>query len=258
MGPGFAVKGGMTAALLAQKGVTGARNALEGISGYYNVYHQGSYSHDILVGELGEKFEGANITIKPYPCCRGVHPFIDAALEIRQKHGVKPEDVKSIMIRCGKGTQGLLGEPLEHKAHPRSPVDSQFSVPWGVAVSLSRGRPGLNDYTDEAIRSRDILDIAAKISLAYDPELDSTGLEPARVTVTTNDGASYSAHVEIATGSPGNMLSFEDVERKFRDCVKQAERRISDANADAIVEFVQNIDKSADVRELLKLLVWEA
>ncbi|MDR2089020.1 MAG: MmgE/PrpD family protein [Clostridiales Family XIII bacterium] len=258
MGPGFAVKGGMTAALLAKKGVTGARNALEGISGYYNVYHQGSYSHDILVGELGEKFEGANITIKPYPCCRGVHPFIDAALEIRQKYGVKPEDVKNIMIWCGKGTQGLLGEPLEHKASPRSPVDSQFSVPWGVAVSLSRGRPGLNDYTEEAIKSRDILDMAAKISLAYDPELDSTGLEPARVAVTTNAGESHSAHVEIATGSPGNMLSYDDVEKKFRDCVKQSKRRISDANADAVVAFVKDIDRSADVRALLKLLVWES
>jgi 2-methylcitrate dehydratase PrpD len=115
----------------------------------------------------------------------------------------------------------------------------------------------LNDYTEEAIRSRDILDMAAKISLAYDPELDSTGLEPARVAVTTNDGASYSAHVEIATGSPGNMLTCEDVEQKFRDCVRQADRRISDANADAIVDFVKGLEKSADVCELLKLLVWE-
>ncbi|MDR2089151.1 MAG: hypothetical protein LBP73_07330, partial [Clostridiales Family XIII bacterium] len=89
-----------------------------------------------------------------------------------------------------------------------------------------------------------------------DPELDSTGLEPARVAVTTNAGESHSAHVEIATGSPGNMLSYDDVERKFRDCVNRTERRISDANADAVVAFVKEIDQSADVRELLKLLVW--
>jgi 2-methylcitrate dehydratase PrpD len=242
--------------MLAQKGVTGAKNSLEGVNGFYNVYHGGDYSRDILIGELGTRFESGNITIKPYPCCRGVHPFIDAALNIVRENGVNAEDVKSIMVWCGKGTQGLLGEPLEVKARPRVVVDAQFSLAWGIASAIARKRVSLKEYTEEAIRSRDILDIASKISLAYDPALDSTGLEPARVAVTLNNGKSYSSHVEIATGSPGQPLSFEDCERKFLDCISSAERRMPEANAAKIIETVNRLEAMDDVREILKLAVW--
>ena len=56
LGPGFSVKGGVTAALMAQKGVTGARNCLDGESGLYRVYFQGKYDHNTLTRNLGESF----------------------------------------------------------------------------------------------------------------------------------------------------------------------------------------------------------
>lgn len=256
LGPGFSVRGGIAAAMLAEKGVTGAKNSLEGVNGYYNVYHMGDYSRDILIGELGTKFESGNITIKPYPCCRGVHPFIDAALQIVNEHGICADDVKGVMVWCGKGTQGLLGEPLEIKAKPRVVVDAQFSLAWGIAAAIARRRVTLKEYTEEAIRSKDILAVASKISLAYDPALDSTGLEPARVAVTLKNGKSHSAYVEIATGSPEQPLSFEECERKFRDCVSSAERPMPEANAEKVIRAVKQLEELDDIRTVIRLAVW--
>jgi 2-methylcitrate dehydratase PrpD len=48
-------------ALLAQRGVTGATESLEGRYGLYKVYFQAEPDRDSLVGELGERFEG-NLT----------------------------------------------------------------------------------------------------------------------------------------------------------------------------------------------------
>ncbi|HCF49714.1 MAG TPA: MmgE/PrpD family protein, partial [Syntrophomonas sp.] len=93
LGPGFAVKAGITSALMAQKGITGARNVLEGDAGFYKVYHDNKYSREALVGELGTRFEGKDVTIKPYPCCRGIHPFVDATLKIVKEHRVAAENV---------------------------------------------------------------------------------------------------------------------------------------------------------------------
>jgi 2-methylcitrate dehydratase PrpD len=73
MGPGMAVRGGIASALMAKRGITGARNCLEGAAGMYHVYHGHSYSREKLIGELGTRFERER-SIKPYPCCRGVHP----------------------------------------------------------------------------------------------------------------------------------------------------------------------------------------
>jgi 2-methylcitrate dehydratase PrpD len=255
MGPGMAVRGGIASALMAKRGITGARNSLEGKAGMYQVYHGGHYSREALVGDLGTRFEGVNVSIKPYPCCRGVHPFIDAALAVVNKHDLKPEDVFEILINCGEGTYFLLATPLEAKARPRNFVDSQFSIIWGVAVAIARRRATLEDFTEEAIKSRDILDVAAKIDVQVDTDLNrgDVGIEPARVRVTAKGGAVFTEQVDLPTGTPSRPLSFADVERKFHDCLTHANQPIPEDNAVRLVQAVAALEQVQDIRELTAL-----
>ena len=61
MGPGFAAKAGVTAALMAERGITGERSSLEGRDGFgglYNVYIKGDYDPTSLIDGLGEKYLG--------------------------------------------------------------------------------------------------------------------------------------------------------------------------------------------------------
>lgn len=257
LGPGFAVRGGIVAALLAKRGVTGARNILEGRAGMYHVYHGASFSREILLAEIGERFETMNVSIKPYPCCRGVHPFIDAGLAVATKHDLRPQDIESVLINCGQGTYFLLATPLETKSRPTNPVDSQFSIIWGVATALARRRATLADFSIEAIKSPDILDITAKTTVEVDHSLDrgDVGIEPARVTVTTKSGAVYSEQVDQPTGTPSRPLSFEDVVKKFKSCLAHAGYPISEARADEVIERVSRLDDLADATELVRLLV---
>jgi 2-methylcitrate dehydratase PrpD len=253
MGPGMAVRGGIASALMAKRGITGARNSLEGQAGIYRVYHQGRYSREALVGGLGQRFESVNVSIKPYPCCRGVHPFIDAGLTLVSEHDIRPQDIESVLIHCGEGTNFLLATPFEAKARPRTFVDSQFSIVWGVATALARRRAGLDDFTEEAIKSPDILDVSAKITVEVDHDLDrgDVGIEPARVTVTLRDGAVFAERVDLPTGTPSRPLSFADVERKFADCLAHAGQPISAAGAQALVERIAGLEKMDDVQELI-------
>jgi len=104
----MAVRGGIASALMAKRGITGARNCF------------GRRGRDVrrvsrpflLPGKTHRRaryaLEGVNVSIKPYPCCRGVHPSIDAALTLVRKYDVRPDDVKGIVIYCGEATYGLL------------------------------------------------------------------------------------------------------------------------------------------------------
>jgi 2-methylcitrate dehydratase PrpD len=255
MGPGMAVRGGIASALMAKRGITGARNCLEGAAGMYHVYHGDSYSREKLVGDLGTRFEGANVSIKPYPCCRGVHPSIDAALALVTRHDIRPEDVESVVVFCGEATYGLLGVPLEVKARPRNFVDAQFSLAWGVATAIARRRAVLDDFTPEAITSPDILAVSAKIDVQNDPALDrgDQGMEPARVQITMRDGAVFSAQVDLPTGTPGRPLSFADIERKFNGLLDHAGQPISAANAQRLVESIARLGELEDVQDLMSL-----
>jgi len=256
LGPGFSVRGGIAAALLAKKGVTGAINSLEGVNGFYKVYHGNDYSVDALTGDLGKRFVSENTSIKPYPCCRGVHPTIDATLQLVRENDIDGDNIGSIQIWCGKGTQGLLGEPLEVKAKPRNFVDSQFSLAWGCASAIAFKRVGLSCFTNEAIKDEKLLDIASKIRITYEPEFDTGGLEPARVEITMKDGKTYTCQMNTATGSPERPASFDECIEKFYGCAEFSALPMPRENADKIIETVKALDTLDDISGLIKYLAW--
>ena len=92
--------------------------------------------------------------------------------------------------------------------------------------------------------------------MELDKSLNSTGLEPARVTVITKDGRTEVEYTETATGSPDCPLSFDQCAAKFYDLRECAEKPLSKENADKIVELVRNLEDLEDVSEIIKLLVW--
>ena len=256
LGPGFSVRGGIAAAMLAKKGVTGAINSMEGVNGYYKVYHGNDYSRDILIGDLGKRFESENTSIKPYPCCRGTHPSADAALSLVRDFGVEADNIESIEMFCGIGTLGLLGEPLEFKAKPRNVVDSQFSLAWVCATGLAKKRVSLSSFTDEAIHDPEILEIAAKVKVTNDPKYDTGGLEPIRIDVTMKDGTTHSVEKLTATGSPEQPVTFDECVEKFYGCAEYSALPMPREHAGKIVEAVKALDKMDDIGELIKLLAW--
>ena len=116
---------------------------------------------------------------------RGVHPSIDAALGLKAKHNINPKEIKEIRFDTGAANYKLLCTPFDAKVKPRNPVDAQFSIPWGIATTLVKGRITMGDYTPEAIKSKQVLELTGKLKAEVDHALDSPrGIEPARITVT--------------------------------------------------------------------------
>jgi 2-methylcitrate dehydratase PrpD len=254
MGPGFSVKGGITAALLAEKSVTGAKNCLEGEMGLYKLYHRGNYDSKTLTKNLGKTFEGINVAIKPYPCCRGVHPAIDAALALIDERNIKSANVQKIKLSVSEGHYQLLCEPEEAKLNPRNPVDAQFSIPWGVATAILWKKVNLEDFTDKAIKNKDILDLTKKMSIKIDSALNRpVNIEPTRVEITTTQGNVYSKEVAHPLGSLERPMSFDDCATKFRDCAKQ----LSKEHTDRVIEFIGQLEQMADIKKLINLLSLE-
>jgi 2-methylcitrate dehydratase PrpD len=250
LGPGFAVKGGITAALMAKAGVTGAQNILEGEWGFYRQYAHGDYSREILLADLGERFEGVNVAIKPYPCCRGVHPAIDAALALITEENIQGKDIKEIVLSVTESHLQLLCQPLEAKRSPRSPVDAQFSIPWGVASAIVGGRVGLSDYTDLAITNREVLEVTQKMQVEVDNSLHKPGPEPTRVKIVTSDGKAFAKVVENPLGSLERPMSFDDCARKFSDCA----RNLDSKRVEKIIDLVGKLEQLTDIREIIRLL----
>jgi 2-methylcitrate dehydratase PrpD len=255
MGPGFAARGGIVAALMAEKGITGARECLEGEVGLFKLYHKGEYDPRPLTADLGKRFTGMNAAMKPYPCCKGTHSYVDVAQVMVNKYHIKPEEVKEITVYCQDEKYFLL-YPLEKRSRPENPIDSQFSIPWAVAVVFTRGRAGIGDFTEEAIKSPDILEISGKVRVNVDKNVgEKKGLIPAKIGVTTKNGQTCIEQADIALVSDvPEQLPFDAYERKFRDCASYAVKPRTKKQIDKIVALIKQLEQVDDMREVVELL----
>lgn len=253
MGPGFASRAGVTAALMAEKGITGAENCLEGKAGLYNVYHNGDYDIEILKAELGKTFEMENVGFKPYPNCGHTHAAIDAVLSLKDRHQIEADQVEVITF-YGGGAAYALCVPEDIKRNPTNIVDAQFSVPWAIATAIVNGKVTIGDFTEEAIKNENILKISRKVVGQLDPEMSRHGVGPAKVSIKMKNGAEYSEYVEFCLGSVEQPLTVDDCVRKFRECYPYSVKPFSAETAEKIIDMVLNLEDVEDVTEIIRML----
>src|SRR5690242_8473206 len=168
--PGWAAQSGIRAALLARGGFVGPRTVFEGVHGLFQGFAhttQGDYA--ALVGEFGTRWVTETLAFKPYPCGTMAHPYIDCAKRLAAR-GVKPGQVKELICEVAEGTVHRLWEPLADKQRPPNGYAAKFSTPFLLATGLVRGGVGLDAFTDEAVRDKDVLALSSKVRYVIDPK----------------------------------------------------------------------------------------
>src|SRR6185503_13117452 len=106
--PGGAARAGLTSALLAKHGFTASPKAIEAPRGYAQVVSTKCDWTEVTRG-LGDEFEIALNTYKPFACGIVIHPTIDAAIQLRSQ-GVKASDVEKVELRVHPLVLELTGK----------------------------------------------------------------------------------------------------------------------------------------------------
>ena len=120
---GWAAQAGVTAALLASRGITGAPTAFEGRFGFYQAWLSGEFDEAPL--HAPGEWEIRRLHFKPYPANHFTHAAIDAAIALRDA-GLKPEDVESITVGVAAPAVRTIGEPINAKRAPATGYQAQF------------------------------------------------------------------------------------------------------------------------------------
>lgn len=254
MGPGLSSYAGIVAARLAQRGVRGATNVLEGVRGFYTQYHRGHYSREALLDGLGRDFATPDCSFKPWPSCRGSHTAADAALALFTSNELTPAAIERVTVFNAPGEYSLLSTPIEKKRAPGSVVDAQFSIPWVVTAALVDHRIGLDHFTPAAIERPDLLAAVQLIDTVSDDSLarPGGGVGAARVEARLRDGRTVSAQATVAKGEPSNPLSTAELHQKFSDCTRAA--GLSEGAAAELVAQVDALNALPSVDRLTDCL----
>jgi 2-methylcitrate dehydratase PrpD len=257
LGQGFASKAGILSVILADKGFTGPQDMLEGKFGLYPVYTRGEFFPEVLVGQLGKRFEGSNIAVKPYPSCTLTHSAIFGALQLANEYKIAARDIEKVNIFTNQRAYDMCG-PEEKNAPPKTaPDDGVFNLYYTVATALVKGKLFIEDFTEKAFRNRQVLAMMPRIHVFVDKEKDKIGtpLAPVDVEIYTRDGKRFKKTSGFVIGTPENPMTMADIIQKFRNCVPFSARPLPGYNVERIIQMIQDLEKLDDVTEIIECLV---
>ena len=239
MHPGWAAQAGLRAAQMGAAGFRGPATVFEGTHGLFSAFAP-SIEPDfaLLTGELGQRWETANVAFKPYACGTMTQPYVDCAVRLARE-GVRPDDIKSIVCEVGEGTVHRLWEPLAVKQTPPTSYAAKFSSPYCVAAGFIHGDAGLAQFTEEAVRDPRALELAGKVSYVIDPDNEYPANYTGHIRAELKDGRVVEARQAQLRGGIRERMSREDLLAKARANLTFAGR--PEAAAVALAEFATGL-----------------
>jgi len=236
--PGAAARAGLTSALLAKHGYTASMRALEAPRGLMRTYSDKCDWSEISAA-LGERFEIAFNTYKPFACGVVVHPAIDGCVQLRNAHRLTAADIDRIELRVHPLVLELCG-----KTAPRTGLEGKFSVYHGCAAGIVFGQAGEAEFANDVVARADIVALRDRIHATVD---DTIGEAAADVTIRTTDGRTLHLFVAQAVGSLERPMSDDDLARKFHGL---ADPVLGAGRAKRLRELCAGIGTAPDLRAL--------
>ncbi len=170
-GSGWGAMAGVSAALLAQNGFTGAPAiTVEQAPAYWS--------------DIGQRWFLHEQYFKPYPVCRWAQAPIEGVLALRRAHSLTSDMVARIDVTTFHESIRLATR------RPLTTEEAQYSTSFPCAVALVRGTVGAADIADDALSDLEILRLSDSMTMTEDAHANAVfpGKRLARVTLTLHDG----------------------------------------------------------------------
>jgi 2-methylcitrate dehydratase PrpD len=238
--PGAAARAGLMSALLASKGFSASPKALEAPRGFMQTASTKNDWNEIS-SELGQRFEIAFNSYKPFACGIVIHPSIDACAQLRAQ-GVTPEQVERIELKVHSLVLELTG-----KKEPADGLQAKFSVYHGCAAGLTFGHAAEQEFSDAIVNRTDMVTLRRKVIASVD---DSMGEASADVTALLKDGRRLHVFVEHALGSLQKPMIDAQLEAKFHGL---SDTVLGAAQTDALIQSCWNLGSAVSVASVVRM-----
>ena len=228
---------GLAALDLATAGYTGPLDLLD---------HPDYWVADRIVAGLGDGWLIESAYRKRYACCRWLHAALDALLELRAAHAIDGADIEAIEVATFARVLRLPNDVA-----PPTIEAAEYSLPFCLALAALDGAGAFLPMRDAVLRRQDVVELAARVRIRIDPDLDRRfpAGTPARVTVATVRGR-FTRQVDHPKGDPQNPLTDAEIEAKFRQL---ADGVWDDATQDAALTAVARLEEDGP-QPLVQLL----
>lgn len=243
---GHAARMGVECALLARLGWTAADDVF-GPRGFFDTFFRGEGEPARLVEGFAAplRMVEPGVGFKKHPSNYFTHRPIDAALALRERHGVRPADIAAVHVRFPHFA-------YVDRPQPATGLDGKFSVQYTTLVALLDGEVTIDSFTNERRFAPDVAALLPRVELEMDRSIPADfDAMHCIVTVTLQDGRRVSERVDRLSGWIGSPLTRDQRLKKFHSC---ARRVLAPTAADRVVELVDRLDRLDDVGPLMDLV----
>jgi 2-methylcitrate dehydratase len=241
----WSCKEALLAVRLAQGGFTGPVHLLDWLT--RDGPARDSVAPTALDGDGAESIE--QVSFKQFPLQVDLQTPNEVAQRLHALLG--GAEIEQVVIAMPKRAVDRTADPS--KFTPKSRETADHSLPVSVAMSLVNGRLTAADLEQGRWAAPEVQAIVARTRVVADDDLavlHPMG-SPARITVTTRDGRSFSEFEAAARGDRSRPLDDAALERKF---MLNAESVLGASRASRIVEAVTALDQLERIDGLTQLL----
>lgn len=236
-GSGWGAHAGVTAALLARDGFTGAPAVtVEGRAAW------------AVWNDLGTRWRIREQYFKAYPVCRWAQPAVEAALSLQRRERFPARDITRITIESFHEAV-VLGAGC---AAPDNTDQAQYSLPYPVAAALAFGKLAADEIEAPMLSDPSVRRLLNVMELIEDPEFSRRfpAERWARVRIELRDGRTYESDPAIARGNPENPLTDDEIVAKFRSNASG----LAGDRIDAIAAAIEGLGIGTPPQRLMELL----
>jgi 2-methylcitrate dehydratase PrpD len=231
---------GILAHDLVQSGFTGEADGLRTVFG--SVVSD-TFRPEVMVEDLGTRYEIARNYFKRYACCRYNHGTLDALGEIVAKRALKPEEITRVDVE----TYSLAAQLCDQ--NPQNMLAGKFSVPFAVATAIVHGSTGVESFRPQVVHDPAVKDLAHRVFVTEDPKLTAMmpKFRPSKVKVKLRDGSALEAEALTNKGDTEDPYSGEELRAKYFDLARLTWKR---EVAEAIHADVMKLETLSDLHAL--------
>lgn len=205
---GMGARNGVTAVIMVQTGFTAVNDVLSGPHNAIEALSAQPHAEAIMA-DLGSRFFVSETGIKTYSVGNPNQAPLDAMLKLRQRYGLRPDNVERIVVRMPTDGASIVNNS------PMPDVNCQYLV----ATALVDGAVSfVNSHSREHMTDPQIRAVMQRVQVVGDPKLtDPAAPRSGLVEVTLRDGRNVSHFTRFPPGTKENPLDTEGMNAKARD-----------------------------------------
>jgi 2-methylcitrate dehydratase len=248
-----AVRSGVSAAILAQAGMTGPTAAFEGKDGVWDQV-TGPFQLGAMGGmnaNEGVPFGIERTNLKFFPSEYHSQAPLWIAIELRKK--VQAADIEAVNVQTYFTAWSEIGSEPE-KWNPKTRETADHSLPYLLSLGFIDGRIGTDSFSAERMRDPAMRALMNRIKISENKAFtrEFPGKLMTEIEVLTRSGQRIVESAQYPKGHAKNQMSDADVNSKFSSV---CEGLMEAAQCDALLKTLWSIDQAADLDGLFDLLV---